>query len=81
MAQEWAPYSIRVNAVTPGLIETDLVAPVTTSDEATRRALTGVALNRLGQPQEVADLVRFLVSDEASYCTGGIYPVHGGLGA
>ena len=81
MAQEWAPHGIRVNAVTPGLVETDLVAAVSASEDATRRALANVALNRMGQPEEVARVVRFLVSDEASYCTGAIFPVHGGSAA
>lgn len=74
LAQEFARRSITVNAVAPGLIETDMLegAPV-------EALLKGVPLQRLGHPDEVASVVRFLCSDEAAYVTGQCWAVDGGL--
>ena len=68
---------IAVNAVAPGFIETDLTAAL---PEGVREAAVGaVALGRLGTAQEVADAVGYLASDRASYITGHIIVVDGGL--
>jgi NAD(P)-dependent dehydrogenase (short-subunit alcohol dehydrogenase family) len=79
MALALAPHNIRVNAVAPGTIATELAArAVLTSDEAKARILSRTPMKRLGEPAEVADVVAWLASDAASYVTGEIVVVDGG---
>jgi NAD(P)-dependent dehydrogenase (short-subunit alcohol dehydrogenase family) len=79
MALALADHGIRVNAVGPGTIATDLArAAVLGSEEAKARILSRTPLRRLGEPAEVADAVAFLLSDAASYITGEIVYVDGG---
>jgi 3-oxoacyl-[acyl-carrier protein] reductase len=76
LAKELASYGINVNCVSPGSIETPLYH--TLVPEAQEKLKTGIYLKRLGRPEEVANLVVFLASDEASYITGQNYAVCGG---
>ncbi len=76
-ARELAPSGIRVNAVSPGLIATDLHARAGAPDRVKRLA-SGIPLRRAGTPEEVARVILWLLSDEASYVTGAIVPVSGG---
>ncbi|MDB5752744.1 MAG: short-chain dehydrogenase/reductase [Ramlibacter sp.] len=79
MALALADKGIRVNAVAPGTIATELAAKaVLTSDEARQRIMMRTPMKRLGQPSEVADVVAWLASDAASYVTGEIVVVDGG---
>lgn len=79
MALALADRNIRVNAVAPGTIATELAAQaVLTSDEAKNRILSRTPMKRLGEPAEVADVVAWLASDAASYVTGEIVTVDGG---
>lgn len=78
LARELAPDDIRVNAVAPGLIETDLIAG-RLSDENRELTLVATPLGRIGQPVEVANACLYLASDMASYVTGVVLDVNGGL--
>ena len=72
-------HGVRVNAVAPGTIATDLARDaVLTSDAARQRILGRTPMKRLGEPEEIADVVAFLLSDAASYMTGEIVVVDGG---
>jgi 3-oxoacyl-[acyl-carrier protein] reductase len=76
-ARELAHWSILVNAVAPGLIDTDMSASI---PEAARQALLAqVPLARIGTAREVAEVVGFLAGDAASYVTGQVFHVNGGL--
>jgi 3-oxoacyl-[acyl-carrier protein] reductase len=77
LAKEVARIGITVNAVCPGFVETEALA--TMSAEARKSAQAGIPMRRFGQPQEVAAAVRFLASAEASYITGSILKVDGGI--
>ncbi|HBW46808.1 TPA: 3-oxoacyl-ACP reductase [bacterium] len=77
LAKEFAGRKITVNAIAPGYIQTDMTAKLTPEVIEKMKAL--IPLNRLGEPSDVARAVRFLSSDEASYITGQILTVDGGM--
>ena len=78
LALELAPYGIRVNAVAPGWIETDMTAAEIDDPEMVASWLERIPLRRLGQPAEVAEVIAFLASEQASYMTGSVVSVDGG---
>jgi 3-oxoacyl-[acyl-carrier protein] reductase len=77
MAREWARDGITSNAVSPGMVDTPM-ARAGTSDERMAEILKAIPLGRLAEPEEVANLVCFLASDEAAYITGASVDIHGG---
>jgi len=77
LAREVASYNIRVNAVAPGFIETDILKDL--KEEYKDQIMKQIPLNRLGRPEEVAKVVKFLVSDGARYITGQTIVVDGGM--
>ena len=79
MALSLAERGVRVNAVAPGTIATELARnAVLTSDEAKARIMSRTPMKRLGEPEEIADVVAYLLSDAASYVTGEIVTADGG---
>ena len=77
LALEMAQRGITVNSVAPGFIETEMVAAI--PEAALSKVVEKIPQRRLGKPQEVARVVRFLLEDESSYITGAIYSINGGL--
>ncbi|MEI7778760.1 MAG: SDR family NAD(P)-dependent oxidoreductase [Actinomycetes bacterium] len=79
LAFEWAESGVRVNALTPGWIETDLTDFLRTSGETEAGVLAGVPMHRWGQPHELAQPAVFLASDASSFMTGQELVIDGGL--
>ena len=77
LAREMASRGITVNAVAPGLIETDMTSVL--SDEIRKNILSKIPLGSLGQPEDIASAVAFLASPEAKYITGQVLAVDGGM--
>jgi len=77
LALEVAPYNIRVNAIAPGFIATDMVLPLT--NEERKNLESGIPLQRLGEPRDIGAAVAFLASNFAEYITGETIHVNGGL--
>ena len=78
MARELGPDRIRVNSITPGLIQTDITGGKLT-DEMKQKILEGIPLSRLGEVGDVANVCLFLASDLSSYITGAVIDVNGGM--
>ena len=76
MGKEMAPFNVQVNCVSPALIETDMAKEMTPEQRAL--LISKIPMGRLGRPEEVAAVVKFLVSDEASFVTGQCYDISGG---
>lgn len=76
LAGELGPFNINVNAVAPGRIETPMVTAV--GEEVNNTFIADTPLGRLGTPQEVADVLEFLASDQSHFVTGQVIDVSGG---
>jgi 3-oxoacyl-[acyl-carrier protein] reductase len=77
LAQEAAPRGVRVNAIAPGFIATDMTNAMT--GEAKEKTVSLIPLKRMGSPDDIARTALFLASDESSYITGQVLPVDGGM--
>ena len=75
-AEAFAPYNVRVNGVAPGLIDTEMARVL--PDEAIRKVVGETPLGRLGRPEEIAAVIRFLLSEESSFLTGHTLAASGG---
>ncbi len=78
LAKELAPYNIRVNAVAPGLTQTEMMTS-STPEDALKETLNRICMKRVGQPEEIANSVLFLASDLSSYMTSQVLRVDGGM--
>jgi 3-oxoacyl-[acyl-carrier protein] reductase len=76
LAQAWAKHNIRINCICPGLIDTDMAD--TLSPETQQQIIENTPMRRLGQPEEIANVIRFLLSDESSFMTGQTVVASGG---
>lgn len=81
LAGKWAPDGIRVNAIAPGWIETPMTEAIRGDAAREPAIMARTPLNRWGKPGEVGALVAWLLSEEASFITGALYPVDGGYSA
>jgi 3-oxoacyl-[acyl-carrier protein] reductase len=77
LAKEVARLGVRVNAIAPGLIETDMTASM--EENARKKLLAQIPMGKLGTPQQVARLALYLAGDDAEYITGQVFTMDGGL--
>jgi 3-oxoacyl-[acyl-carrier protein] reductase len=74
--EAFAPYNVRINCVAPGLIETEMAHVL--PDDTMKRVVADTPMGRIGQPEEIASLIRFLLSEESSFMTGETICASGG---
>ena len=79
LAREFAGRSVTVNAVAPGFIKTDMTTEFVNNPEASAQILAVVPLKRFGEAADIANMTAYLCSDEASYITGQVFTVDGGM--
>jgi NAD(P)-dependent dehydrogenase (short-subunit alcohol dehydrogenase family) len=79
MAVELAPYSIRVNAVCPGPVMTDMLLGAVPEPEGRAQLAAAAPLRRVGQPVDIAGAVLYLASSESDWCTGQMLSIDGGM--
>lgn len=78
LATEWARHGVRVNALAPGWVRTELTRGVLSHPQISESIVGDIPLGRVAEPEEIAPLAVYLASDEASFATGGVYTVDGG---
>lgn len=76
LAQAWAKHNIRINCICPGLIDTEMAS--TLSPQTQEQIIANTPMRRLGRPEEIANVIRFLLSDESSFMTGQTVVASGG---
>jgi NAD(P)-dependent dehydrogenase (short-subunit alcohol dehydrogenase family) len=81
LAREWADRGVRVNALAPGYVETRMTEELLAVDRLRDEVLAATPMGRLGDLEEIVAPALFLLSDEASYITGAVLTVDGGMGA
>jgi NAD(P)-dependent dehydrogenase (short-subunit alcohol dehydrogenase family) len=81
MAVDYAKDNIRVNSLFPATTETPMIAEALQPAGERQRLAAAIPMGRLGQPEDVVGLAVFLASDEAAFCTGGLYMADGGMTA
>lgn len=77
-ADEMGRFGIRVNSIQPGIVATELMAPITAGGALLDDYLPQIPLGRVGRPEEIAEMVRFLIGPESSWITGQAFAVDGG---
>ena len=78
LANEWVSHNIRVNAIAPGYMETDMAKPLFAEDGELRHVLNYIPMKRLGKPYELGGLAIYLASEASTYATGSVFVVDGG---
>lgn len=78
-AVELAQFHVTVNALCPGPIQTDMLAPLLSDDRFSEKMIRGIPMRRLGVPEDVAGAVAFFASDESSFITGNVLVIDGGM--
>ena len=78
LSQEWSGRGIRVNGIAPGYVRTELTEAVFADEERSMRNLSRIPMGRFGQPEDIASVAVFLISDQSAYVTGQMIPVDGG---
>jgi len=81
VAADYAAEGLRANVVIPGTMRTPLIEPLLADPVRRQELLAGLPIGRLGEPDDLVGIVRWLVSDASSFATGGFFPVDGGLTA
>lgn len=79
MAIELAPYGIRVNAICPGPVETDMYYNDLPTAKLRKSIIDHVPLKRVGKPEDIAEITLYLASEESDWCTGQAISVDGGM--
>lgn len=79
LAQEYAEIGVRINCVLPGPINTPLLQKSFKTKEQEEKCASRIPIRRIGEAEDIANMVNFLISDEAKYITGGVYAVDGGV--